>query len=140
MKIMEKGYEKLDVYRLSMELAIAVHSMTLSLPKYKMYEEGSQIRRSAKSVPANIVEGYCLRRHKNEYLQYLHRAFGSCEETLLHLRILFETKSLTDQKIYDELSEKYDHLSRMIFRFIESVSSDHLPPAYVKDQTSEYET
>ncbi|MBI1805704.1 MAG: four helix bundle protein [Ignavibacteria bacterium] len=137
---MEKGYEKLDIYKLSEELAIEIHKISLSLPKFKMYEEGSQIRRSAKSIPSNIVEGYCLRRHKNEYLQYLHRAFGSCEETSLHLRILFETKSLADQKAYDDLVERYDHLSKMLFRFIEAVSSDHMPPAYVKDQTIEYET
>ena|SRR5258706_12759996 len=136
---MEKGYEKLDIYKLSKELAIEIHKMSLSLPKFEMYEEGSQIRRSAKSIPSNIVEGYCLRRHKNEYLQYLHRAFGSCEETLLHLRILFETKSLADQKVCDDLVERYNHLSKMIFRFIESVAAFHLPPAYVKDQTIEYE-
>jgi four helix bundle protein len=137
---MEKGYEKLDIYKLSKELAIVIHKMSLSLPKFEMYEEGSQIRRSSKSIPSNIVEGYCLRRHKNEYLQYLHRAFGSCEETLLHLRMLIETKSLADQKLFDELAEKYDHLSRMLFRFIESVSSEHMPPAYVKDQNAEYES
>ncbi len=85
---MEKGYEKLEIYKLSRELAIKVHQMSFILPKFETYEEGSQIRRSSKSITANIVEGYCLRRHKNEYLQYLHRAFGSCEETVLHLNIL----------------------------------------------------
>src|ERR1041384_6664094 len=83
--IMERGYEKLDIYKLAKELAVEIHKMSLLLPKWELYEEGSQIRRSAKSVPSNIVEGYCLRRHTNEYLQYLHRAFASCEETSLHL-------------------------------------------------------
>ena len=137
---MEKGYERLEIYKLSRELAIEIHKMSLSLPKFEMYEEGSQVRRSSKSVPTNIVEGYCLRRHKNEYLQYLHRAFGSCEEMLLHLGVLFETKSLADRRVHDDLAEKYDHLGKMLFRFIESVSSDHMPPAYVKDQTIEYES
>lgn len=135
---MDKGYEKLEIFKLSKELAIQVHAMTLSLPKFEMYEEGSQIRRSSKSISANIVEGYCLRRHKNEYLQYLHRAFGSCEETNLHLAFLFETKSLSDEKTFKELSEKYDHLGKMLFRFIESVIQDHLSPSYVKESDSEY--
>ena len=135
---MEKGYEKLEIYKLSRELAIKVHRMTLSFPKFEMYEEGSQIRRSSKSIPSNIVEGYCLRRHKPEYLQYLHRAFGSCEETILHLGILFETKSLNDKELFDSLSEKYNHLSKMIFRFIEAVMAEHLPPAYIKEETPEY--
>ena len=136
---MERGYEKLDIYKLAKELAVEIHKMSLLLPKWELYEEGSQIRRSAKSVPSNIVEGYCLRRHKNEYLQYLHRALGSSEETLLHLRILFETKSLTDQEVFDELAEKYDHLGKMLFRFIESVFSDHMPPSYLKNGTTERE-
>ena len=129
---MEKGYEKLEIYKLSRELAIKIHRMTLHLPKYEMYEEGNQIRRSAKSIPANIVEGYCLQRHKNEYLQYLHRAFGSCEETVLHLRILYETKSLDDKQVFNELSEQYDHLGKMLFRFIESVNVEHISPLYIK--------
>lgn len=129
---MEKGYEKLDIFKLSKELAIKVHSMSLKLPKFEMYEEGSQIRRSAKSVSANIVEGYCLRRHKNEYLQYLHRALGSCEETILHLGILYETDSLREEVIYKDLTARYDQLGKMLFRFIETVFSEHLTPAYTK--------
>jgi four helix bundle protein len=137
---MEKGYEKLEIYKLARELAIKIHQITLSLPKFEMYEEGSQIRRSAKSIPANIVEGYCLRRHKNEYLQYLHRAFGSCEETKYHLGILFETRSLDNKEVFTELLEKYDHLGKMIFRFVGSVSINHLPPSYIKEPDIEYET
>lgn len=136
---METGYEKLEIYQLSYELAIKVHKMTLSLPKFEMYEESSQIRRSAKSVPANIVEGYCLRRHKNEYLQYLHRALGSTEETSLHLKMLYETKSLQDEAIFKELSEKYERLGKMLFRFIEAVFREHCSPTYVKEEDANYE-
>ncbi len=128
---MDKGYEKLEIFELSKELAVKIHLISLSLPKYEMYEEGSQIRRSAKAIPANIVEGFCLRRHKNEYLQYLHRAFGSCEETSLHLNILFETGSLKDKKEYDVLKEKYDHLGKMLFRFIQAVHTSHVLPSYI---------
>jgi len=42
--------------------------MTLNeLPKFEMYEEGSQIRRSSKSVRTNIVEGYGRRNYKLDY-------------------------------------------------------------------------
>ena len=53
-----KSYRDLDVYKLAYQLAIEVHQMTLSLPKYEMYEQGSQLRRSSKSIKDNIVEGY----------------------------------------------------------------------------------
>ena len=137
---MDTGYKKLDIYKLSYDLAIKIHKMTLALPKFETYEEASQIRRASKSIPANIVEGYCLRRHKNEYLQYLHRALGSSQETIVHLNMLYDTQSLSDKNIFHELSEQYDHLGKMIFRFIESVIAEHLPPAYVKEENSCYET
>ena len=103
----DEGYQKLDVYKLSHELAIKIHEMTMGLPKFEMYEEGSQIRRSAKSVPSNIVEGYCLRKHKNEFLLYLNRSYASAEETIEHLDILSRTKSVADDNLYNKLRDDY---------------------------------
>lgn len=94
---MEAGYHKLEIYNLAYELSLKIHKMSLALPKFELYEEGSQIRRSAKSVGANIVEGYALRKYKNEYLHYLYRAYGSAEETLFHLQELFNTGSLSEK-------------------------------------------
>jgi len=75
----------------------------LGLPKHEMYEQGSQIRRSSKSVSAQIVEGYCLKKHKNEFLLYLNRAYALAGETIEHLDLLFETKCLTDENLYQRL-------------------------------------
>jgi four helix bundle protein len=58
-----------------------------------MYEEGSQIRRSSKSVKSNIVEGYGRRRYKQEYIKFITYALASNDETLDHLETLFETVS-----------------------------------------------
>ncbi len=53
------SYRKLEIWQLTRELVIDIHKMTLhKLPKFEMYEEGSQIRRSSKSVTSTIVEGY----------------------------------------------------------------------------------
>ena len=79
----EKGHKKLDVYQLAHQLAVSVHKMTVSLPTLERYEEGSQIRRSGKSISSNIVEGYALRRYKAEFVHYLFRAYGSAEETIV---------------------------------------------------------
>jgi hypothetical protein len=42
---MESGYKKLEIYDLAHSLALKVHKLTMSLPKFEMYEEGGQIRR-----------------------------------------------------------------------------------------------
>lgn len=66
------------------------------LPKFEMYEVGSQIRRSSKSVKSNIVEGYGRRYYKQEFIHHLIISLASNDETIDHLETLFETKSLTN--------------------------------------------
>src|ERR1051326_4240184 len=98
------SYRNLDISKAARTLAIDVHEMTIKkLPKHEMYEEGSQIRRSIKSVKSTIVEGYGRRRYKQEVIKFLTYALASCDETTDHLETLFETKSLLDQYLYDDL-------------------------------------
>ena len=120
-----QGYKKLKIYHLAHDLAIRVHRVTMNLPKFEMFEEGSQIRRSSKSVSNNIVEGYALRRYKQEYIHYLMRALGSSLETVEHLEFLVETDSLTDKTLYKSLYDGYGQLNSMLYSFIESVTSRH---------------
>ena len=65
------NYKDLEVWQIARELTIKIHRMTLTLPKFETFEEGSQIRRSVKSVRSNIVEGYGRRRYKNEFIKFL---------------------------------------------------------------------
>jgi len=137
--MIDEGCKKLEIYRPSHELAIKIHSMTMNLPRFELYEEGSQIRRSAKSVPVNIVEGYCLRKHKNEFLLYLNRAYASAEETIEHLEILIETRSLRDETLYGQLQQSYEQLCKMIFKFIQVVTEDHDRPYYLREDRTLYD-
>src|SRR6267142_1582705 len=98
------SYRDLEIWRMARELAILVHRMTLErLPKFEMYEEGSQIRRSCKSISSNLVEGFGRRRYKNDYIKFLTYALASCDETIDHLEILKETGSLLDKALFDNL-------------------------------------
>lgn len=131
---MEKGYKTLKIYELSHNLAIMVHKMTLSLPKFELFEEGSQCRRSSKSVSSNIVEGYAFRKYKNEYLHYLYRSYGSSLETVEHLEFLHETGSLSDNEVFTTLMNDYSELNKMLFGFIDSVERHHKRPYFVKEK------
>ena len=104
---MKQSYEDLEIYQLSKTLAIEVHRITLDeLPKFEMYEEGSQIRRSSKSIGANI--------------QLLTYALASCDETKYHLEVLQGTLSLKGDKVKYFL-ERYNELGRKIFNFRRSI-------------------
>jgi four helix bundle protein len=120
-----QGYEDLEVYQLAKQFAVEVHRMTLDeLPKFEMYEEASQIRRSAKSVVANIVEGFGRRRYKGEFVQFLTYAIASCDETKVHLEILCETSSLPKPR-FDYFIACYRKLGGKLYNFRESVIRGH---------------
>ena len=136
--MIDQGYRKLEIYQLAHRLAVEVHGMSLSLPKFEMFEEGGQIRRSSKSVTSQIVEGYCLRHHKKDFLLYLSRAYASAEETIEHLDILHETRSLPDDSEFRRLREGYEQLCAKTFRFIQSVAEFHGVPLSVRDELVGY--
>jgi len=113
------SYKKLDIWVRAREASIAIHKMTLSeLPKFEMYEEGSQIRRSSKSTRSNIVEGYGRRRYGMEYIRFLTFSIASNDETIDHLETLFETDSLKNKILYDDLHVNLEILGKnLIYSF-----------------------
>src|SRR3989304_2696289 len=106
------NYKDLEVWQIAKELSVEIHKMSLTLPKFEMYEEGSQIRRSSKSIRSNIVEGYGRRRYKNEFLRFITYSIASTDETIDHLETLFETESLTNKELYSSLLDKANLLDK----------------------------
>jgi four helix bundle protein len=113
------SYRELDIFKESKRLAIEVHKITLSLPKFELFEEGSQIRRSAKAITSLIVEGYGRKRYKADFIKYLVYAHAECDETIVHLEFLFETDSFKDKEKFDQLVADYILLSKKINKFIQ---------------------
>jgi four helix bundle protein len=120
------SYKNLEIWKISDHLVIEIHRMTVKdLPAFEMYETGSQIRRSIKSVKANIVEGYGRNRSKKEFLHFLNIALASALESIDHLETLYKTGSLQDKGKYEYLADKLDHLGKGLRRFIFAVNSTH---------------
>ena len=122
-----QSYRDLEVYQLSFELAVELDRISKALPKHELYEVGSQIRRSAKSIPANIAEGFGRRRYKQEYIKFLVYALASCDETRVHLDMLFQTGSL-QEPVYQPLVSRYDLLGRKLNNFLQLVIKNHREP------------
>jgi four helix bundle protein len=121
------NYRNLEVWQIAKEVVVAIHEMTLTkLPKFELFEEGAQIRRSSKSVKSNIVEGYGRRRYKQEFIRYIDYALASCDETRDHLDTLVVTRSLTDPDIADQLDAKLDELGRKLNLFLQSIERGHI--------------
>ena len=120
-----KSFRELEVYQKSKQLATRIHKMTLLLPKFEIYEEASQIRRSSKAITSAIVEGYGRRRYKAEFIRYLIFSQTECDETIVHLEFLYQTESLKDKELYNELYLEYESLSKRINRFIQWVENHY---------------
>ena len=130
------SYKNLEIWQLASGLSVEIHRMSVeSLPRLEMYEEGSQIRRSVKSIRSNIVEGYGRRRYKQEFIRFLTYAHASCDETIDHLETLHETGSLDDAALYARLHETLDRLGGKLNLFIQSVEARHLS---VREEPAEY--
>jgi four helix bundle protein len=117
-----KSYRDLEIYQLSYKLAMKLHHHSLNLPKYELYEEGSQIRRSSKGVCSCIVEGYGRRRYKSDFIKFLIYAQASCDETELHLNFIHDSGYISDD-VFKEVHEENDKLGRKINNFIQYVET-----------------
>ena len=128
-KVELMSYRDLDIWKLAREMSVAIHRMTIeNLPKFEMYEEGSPIRRSVKSVRSNIVEGYGRRRYKQDFVRFLTYALASNDETTDHLETRHETGSLQDKSLFESLHERLDILGKKLNNFLQSVERDHRSP------------
>ena len=111
------NYNDLDIYKMAYKLAIEVHHLSLTLPKYKLYEQESQARRSSKSIKDSIAEGYGRKRDKADFIKFLTYARASCNETIYQLTMINELH-FTENK-QDERIERYYLLGSKINKFIQ---------------------
>ncbi|MFN0159135.1 MAG: four helix bundle protein [Bacteroidota bacterium] len=107
-----ESYSDLEAYQKLVELHITVHELTMSFPKFEMYELGSQLRRSSNSAPANLAEGW-NNRHINLYLEGINRALGELRETVHHLSVAHRKRYLTEE-LHRNLNERYNECGKML--------------------------
>jgi four helix bundle protein len=109
------SYKDLDIYRDAVCLAKETHLLSLKLPKYELYELGSQIRRSAQSIRSNIAEGYGRRKYKLEFIKFLTYAGASLLETESHLEMILELYQIEECFV---ILTAYNKLGKQLNNFI----------------------
>jgi len=117
-KKIEKGYKKLFVWQKADELAYQVYIATKKFPKDETYGLTSQLRRSAISIPTNIVEG-AGRQNKNERKQFINIALGSLAETEYLLEFCLRLKYL-DKTQYGMLENVRKEVGSLLWNFYKS--------------------
>ena len=114
---MQKPHKKLDVWKLSMDLAVRVYKASDLFPREERYALTDQARRSATSVPTNIAEG-AARQTAKEFIQFLHMAQGSLSEmdTLLELALRLGYLSSRDWETLVPNMERVDKMLSGLIR------------------------
>jgi four helix bundle protein len=117
-----KSVKDLKVYRLAFELAMKVFELTKKFPKEETYSLTDQIRRSSRSVPINIREGFAKRRYENVFVKYLTDSMGSSEETRGWLDFSLGCGYISQDE-HDSLDTKYDEVNAMLYSLVNSWKS-----------------
>ncbi len=106
-------YERLDVYQKSYQAALDIHRVTLNFPKIEQFELANQLRRSSKSIPANIAEGMGKQDTAADVRRFIKIALGSCDETRVWLRFSKDLGYL-DQDTHLQFEARYQEIGRML--------------------------
>ena len=107
------SFRDLDVYKLSRELAIEVFQLSKSFPKEEIYSLTDQIRRSSRSIGAQIAEAWAKRRYEKHFISKLTDDEGEQQETQHWLETAFDCLYI-NEKILNDLLERYKSVGKMI--------------------------
>ncbi len=93
-------------------LVLEIYKITRSFPNEEKFGLTSQLRRSASSIPTNIVEGF-KRKGKRDYSHFLNLADASLEETKYHI-ILSKDLNYLDEVVTNKVSNMCNEVGKML--------------------------
>ena len=116
-----KSFTELDAWKVGLDLVREIHILTGTFPSEERYELVKQIRRSSKSVLANLAEGFGRFTYPDKAAKYT-IARGECSETQAFLFISIALNYLTQQDAQKAI-ELSDRTGRLISGLILSTKS-----------------
>ncbi len=109
MGISIRHFRELDVYKLAMETAMQVFKLTKGFPAEEKYSLTDQVRRSSRSVCANIAEAWRKRRYTNAFISKLSDAEAEAAETEVWLEIAVRCGYIESTQS-TQLEQEYEHI------------------------------
>jgi len=108
-----KSFRELEVYQLSRTLSKEIFELSKKFPKEEMYSLTDQIRRSSRSVGAQIAEAWAKRKYEKHFISKLTDADGEQLETQHWLEVAVDVKYITAEIAYQFL-QQYATVGRML--------------------------
>ena len=106
-------HKELKVFKVSYKAALDIYQLTKSFPKEERFSLTDQIRRSSRSVPANIAEAWRKRRYPKSFISKLSDSEAEAAEVQVWLDFSLDFNYISVD-IHKELYEMYDHVLSMI--------------------------
>ena len=114
-----RTHKELEVYKLAFGAALEIYRISKSFPVEEKYSLTDQVRRSSRSVCANIAEAFRKRRYPKSFVSKLSDAEGEAAETQVWLDFAAEFEYM-DIKVCNLLYDKYDHILSQFIIMINS--------------------
>ncbi|MGQ1784773.1 four helix bundle protein [Saccharicrinis sp. GN24d3] len=107
------GFRQLIVYQKALSLAMEVFDITKSFPAEEKYSMTDQIRRSSRSVCANIGEAYRKRKYPKHFVSKLSDSDSENTETQVWLDFALECKYI-NLETYNSLNSRCEEVGRIL--------------------------
>ena len=104
-----RSHKELDVYQLAFKGSMKIFEISKNFPKEEKYSLTDQIRRSSRSVCANLAEAFRKRKYPKAFISKLSDCEGEAAETQTWLEFSLQCKYISEQE-FTELHETYDHI------------------------------
>ncbi|MEO0340340.1 MAG: four helix bundle protein [Bacteroidota bacterium] len=108
-----RKHQDLVVFQLAFDSAMEIFEISKKFPKNETYSLTDQIRRSSRSVAANLAESFRKRRYKAHFIAKLSDSEMEAAETQVWLKFALKCKYI-DGQLFQELDNKYDRIIRML--------------------------
>ncbi|MCY1719106.1 four helix bundle protein [Prolixibacteraceae bacterium Z1-6] len=112
-----RSHRELKVYQLSFEAGMEIFRLTKQFPKEERYSLTDQIRRSSRSVSANLAEAFRKRRYPRSFVSKLSDSEGEAAETQNWPDYSLACEYVS-KKEHSSLNTKYDYILGMIVNMI----------------------
>jgi len=130
-------YKPLRVYRLAFEAVMEIFELTKRFPPEERFSLTYQIRRSRRSVCANIAEAWRKRRYEAAFVSKLSDSDAEAAETEVHLDVALRCGYL-DPATHAKLRDYYDHICRQLTNMMNNASSWCAPHHLLRELPPEY--
>jgi four helix bundle protein len=112
-----QGFRDLIVYQKAYQHALEITEITKSFPKEEKFVLVDQIRRSSRSVPANIAEAWVKRKYPRSFIAKLLDSLAEEAETEVWLDMSKDFKYI-ESGLHESLIERCQEVAKMLYSMI----------------------